>query len=266
MTLQFAVVGNPISHSRSPELHYAFAERFAIDLNYQRILSEIDDFERTVQHFFQQGGAGLNITVPFKERAFLMCDVLTKRAKIAQAVNTLWFENGQLYGDNTDGEGLVNALKAFDLQLSKANILLLGAGGATRGVVYPLAQMGVQSITIANRTKSRAVQLIDDIFPHVNISLLSCGLSEISGHYDIVINATSASLTQGSLLQWNDDLSCDFAYEMAYGKTSDFLQQAEQRGIATANGWSMLVGQAIEAFVIWHDGKRPILNDYLKNE
>lgn len=263
MTLQFAVVGNPIAHSRSPELHHAFAEKFAIDLNYQRILSETHQFAETVQTFFQQGGVGLNITVPFKEQAFQLCDVLTERAKIAKAVNTLWQQDGKLYGDNTDGIGLVNALQYFQVPLFNANILILGAGGATRGVIYPFAQAGVASITIANRTESRAEQLVNDLSPYVgNIQLLSCGLADLQGDYDVIINATSASLTQGSLLQWGDNLSCDFAYEMAYGKPSDFLQQAEQRGIVTADGWSMLVGQAIEAFAIWHD-KRPNLSDFL---
>lgn len=263
MTLQFAVVGNPIAHSRSPELHHAFAEKFAINLNYQRILSENNQFAETVQAFFQQGGVGLNITVPFKEQAFQLCDVLTERAKIAKAVNTLWQQDGKLYGDNTDGIGLVNALQHFQVPLFNANILILGAGGATRGVIYPFAQAGVASITIANRTESRAEQLVNDLSPYVgNVQLLSCGLADLQGDYDVIINATSASLTQGSLLQWGDDLSCDFAYEMAYGKASDFLQQAEQRGIKTADGWSMLVGQAVEAFAIWH-GKRPMLHDFL---
>lgn len=263
MTLQFAVVGNPIAHSRSPELHHAFAQSFAIDLNYQRILSEIDTFTEAVQMFFQQGGVGLNITVPFKEQAFQLCDEVTDRAKIARAVNTLWQENGQLYGDNTDGIGLVQALQHFQVSLSNAKILILGAGGATRGVIYPLAQVGVSSITIANRTESRAEQLVSDLSPYVgDVQLFSCGLSNLQGEYDVIINATSASLSQDALLTWSDNLSCNFAYEMAYGKPSDFLQQAQQRGIATADGWSMLVGQAIEAFAIWHD-KRPKLSDFL---
>lgn len=263
MTLQFAVVGNPIAHSRSPELHHAFAEKFAIDLNYQRILSENNQFAETVQTFFQQGGSGLNITVPFKEQAFQLCDVLTERAKIAKAVNTLWQQDGKLYGDNTDGIGLVNALQHFQVPLFNANILILGAGGATRGVIYPFAQAGVASITIANRTESRAEQLVNDLSPYVgNVQLLSCGLADLQGDYDVIINATSASLSQDALFIWSDKLSCSFAYEMAYGKPSDFLQQAEQRGIVTADGWSMLVGQAIEAFAIWHD-KRPNLSDFL---
>lgn len=263
MTLQFAVVGNPIAHSRSPELHQAFAEKFAIDLNYQRILSETHQFAETVQTFFQQGGVGLNITVPFKEQAFQLCDVLTERAKIAKAVNTLWQQDGKLYGDNTDGIGLVNALQHFQVPLFNANILILGAGGATRGVIYPFAQAGVASITIANRTESRAEQLVNDLSPYVgNVQLLSCGLADLQGDYDVIINATSASLSQDALFTWSDNLLCSFAYEMAYGKPSDFLQQAEQRGIVTADGWSMLVAQAIEAFAIWHD-KRPNLSDFV---
>lgn len=263
MTLQFAVMGNPIAHSRSPELHHAFAEKHNIQLNYQKMLVEEHDFEQSVQDFFAQGGKGLNITVPFKEKAFQQSQVLSQRAKIAKAVNTLWWENGQLHGDNTDGEGLVQALLSFGVRLKQAKILIIGAGGATRGVIYPLAQAGVSEICIANRTLSRAEQLQQDIQPFLEKTHLSvCALEQMQGHYDIVINATSASLSAENALQLPSQLSFDFAYEMAYGKASDFLQQAEQRQVAFADGWSMLVGQAIEAFAIWHQVK-PDLKDFL---
>lgn len=261
---QFAVIGNPIEHSRSPELHHAFAEKFHIDLQYQKRLAPLDGFAESVHEFFTQGGKGLNVTVPFKEQAFELCDHLTERAKIARAVNTLWQQDGKLYGDNTDGIGLVNAFTALAQPLHGKKLLILGAGGATRGVIYPFAQAGVQEIVIANRTLSRAEQLIDDVRPFVgNLTLSACALTEISGEFDSVINATSASLSAESALVLPESLQFKFAYEMAYGKPSSFLQQAEQHGIAFADGWSMLVGQAIEAFAIWHDGKRPQLMDFL---
>lgn len=260
MTQQFAVIGNPIAHSRSPELHHAFAKQFNIDLNYEKRFAELDQFEQSVRQFFADGGCGLNVTVPFKEQAFALSDVLSERAKIAKAVNTLWFKDGQLYGDNTDGEGLVQALKTLGVQLANAKILIIGAGGATRGVIYPLAQAGVQSICIANRTLSRAEQLVVDLSAYANLS--ACALTDLSGQYDVVINATSASLSSADALILPAQLQFHYAYEMAYGKASDFLTQAEQRQIPFADGWSMLVGQAAEAFAIWH-GVRPTLDDLL---
>lgn len=262
MTKQFAVVGNPIAHSRSPELHHAFAKKLGIDLNYQKILAPIESFEQTVLEFFHNGGSGLNITVPFKEQAFQLCQVLTERANIAGAVNTLWMEDGKLYGDNTDGQGLVAAIQNLNWQLKNSRILILGAGGATRGVIYPLAQAGVKEIVIANRTKARAEQLIQDIAQSVdNLILTSIGLDQLSGDFDLIINATSASLT-GDALQLPDDLKFNAAYEMAYGKPSSFIEQVKSRHIPYADGWSMLVGQAIEAFAIWNQ-KRPELADFL---
>lgn len=140
MTKQFAVIGNPIEQSRSPELHHAFAAKTGVDLNYKKILAPLDGFESAVKAFFDQNGVGMNVTVPFKEQAFALCDQLTERAKIAKAVNTLWMQDGKLYGDNTDGQGLVAAIQALGWNLENSHILILGAGGATRGVIYPLVQ------------------------------------------------------------------------------------------------------------------------------
>ncbi|MFB2538553.1 MULTISPECIES: shikimate dehydrogenase [unclassified Acinetobacter] len=265
MTLQFAVIGNPIAHSRSPELHHAFGKACQIDLNYQKILAEPDDFAQVVQDFFAQGGKGMNVTVPCKEQAFSLCKSISPRGQIAQAINTLYLKNGELHGDNTDGQGLVDALKNENQNLTGAKILILGAGGATRGVIYPLAQAGVTQISIANRTLSRAEQLVSDLqthTPNTQLHALSLEqLNELTEHFDMIINATSASLS-GDALQLPESLTFDFAYEMAYGKPSTFLQQAEQRGIKYADGYSMLVGQAIEAFYLWH-GVRPKLADFL---
>lgn len=259
----FAVIGNPIEHSRSPELHHSFAEKLSIPLQYNKILSSLEGFEDTVREFFKDGGAGLNVTVPFKEQAFKLCDVLTERAKIARSVNTLWYEDGVLYGDNTDGEGLVQALKYSKQELEGAKILILGAGGATRGVVYPLASAGVEKIVVANRTLSKAEQLVRDILPALGrMQLLASGLADISGTFDIVINATSATLSSENGLTLPENLNFKFAYEMAYGKRSNFLEYAKEKQIPYADGWSMLVGQAIEAFEIWHQ-QRPDIKDFL---
>lgn len=258
----FAVMGNPIAHSRSPELHHAFAKEMGIALDYQKILVPLDDFETAVDDFFAQGGSGLNITVPFKERAYERADVVTERAVIAKAVNTLWQQDGKIYGDNTDGHGLVAALRFQGWSLQDAGILILGAGGATRGVIYSLACAGVTHITIANRTLSRAEQLVTDLQAHVpHCALSACELQHLTGDFDMIINATSASLS-GESLKLPQQLNFAAAFEMAYGKASDFLQQAQARGAAIADGYGMLVGQAIEAFAIWHD-VRPQISNYL---
>ena len=262
MAKQFAVIGHPIEHSRSPELHHAFAQKTGIALNYSKRLAPLDGFTQSVTEFFTAGGSGMNVTVPFKEQAFAQCAVLTERAKIAKAVNTLWMENGVLHGDNTDGQGLVDAITALGWPLNQTRILILGAGGATRGVIYPLLQAGVVAITIANRTLSRAQQLVADLkvaVPEADLSATS--LEQLDGEYDLIINATSASLS-GDALVLPETLRFDYAYEMAYGKPSSFIEQAKQRGVPHSEGFGMLVGQAIEAFSIWN-GVKPDLKDFL---
>ena len=262
MRKQFAVIGNPIEQSRSPELHHAFAAKTGIDLQYSKRLAPLDGFDASVQEFFAHGGCGMNVTVPFKEQAFAQCQVLTERAKMAKAVNTLWMQDGKLYGDNTDGQGLVDAIHALGWSLAQSRILILGAGGATRGVIYPLVQAGAKKIVIANRTLARAEQLVADLQPYVSEAELSAtALSDLAGEYDLVINATSASLT-GDALILPEQLKFQHAYEMAYGKPSSFLDQAKARGVPTSEGFGMLVGQAIEAFSIWN-GVKPELKDFL---
>ncbi|WP_179999236.1 shikimate dehydrogenase [Acinetobacter sp. YH12239] len=262
MRKQFAVIGNPIEQSRSPELHHAFAQKTGVILEYSKRLAPLDGFTQSINEFFKAGGIGLNVTVPFKEQAFAQCDVLTERAKIAKAVNTLWMKDGVLHGDNTDGQGLVAAIQHLNWPLEQASVLILGAGGATRGVIYPLHKAGVNKIMIANRTVARAEQLIQDLQPAVpDLELNACGLDHLAGEFDIVINATSASLS-GDALNLPQQLKFKYAYEMAYGKPSTFLDQAKQRGIPTAEGFGMLVGQAIESFAIWN-GVRPELKDFI---
>ena len=262
MSKQFAVVGHPIEQSRSPELHHAFAKKTGIDLNYTKRLAPLDGFEANIKAFFAEGGIGMNVTVPFKEQAFAQCQVLTERAKIAKAVNTLWMQDGKLHGDNTDGQGLVDAIKAQDWNLDNTDILIIGAGGATRGVVYPLVQAGVKKIVIANRTLARAEQLVADLKDAVpQATLAAISLDDLAGEFDLVINATSASLS-GDALVLPETLQFKHAYEMAYGKPSSFLDQAKARGIPTSEGYGMLVGQAIESFSIWN-GVKPALKDFL---
>lgn len=246
---KFAVIGNPIAHSRSPEIHQAFGQQRGISLSYDKILAADPDFEAEVMTFFALGGQGLNVTVPFKERAFRLCGAfLTPRAKAAQAVNTLFLQDGVIWGDNTDGAGLVQDLQRLGWPLSGARLLILGAGGATRGVILPLLDAGVSQLVIANRTLSRAEQLQAD-FGDARLTVLT--LDQLSGDFDGIINATSASLS-GEGLKLPDGLHFQHAYEMAYGKPSDFMAQAQQRGVPVADGLGMLVGQAAVAFECWH--------------
>ena len=258
---KFAVIGNPIAHSRSPEIHQAFGKQTGIELSYERILAPLDGFANVVKDFFAQGGDGLNITVPFKEETFALCNTLTERAQAARAVNTLWMQNGQLHGDNTDGAGLVNAITELDWQLFNSRILILGAGGATRGVILPLANTGATEIVIANRTLARAESLAKDLSAFVKTTRLQVlGLDQLTGHFDLVINATSASLA-GEGITLPDTLTFNYAYEMAYGKPSSFIDQTQHRGIPTADGLGMLIGQAAEAFYVWN-GVRPDLTRF----
>ena len=262
MSKQFAVIGNPIEQSRSPELHHAFAAKTGIDLNYSKRMSPLDGFEDNIQEFFAHGGIGMNVTVPFKEQAFAQCQVLSERAKIAKAVNTLWMKNGVLHGDNTDGQGLVDAIRALNWPLENTNILIIGAGGATRGVIYPLTQAGAKKIVIANRTLARAEQLVADLQDAVaQLELQAISLEHLAGEFDLVINATSASLS-GDALLLPEALQFNYAYEMAYGKPSSFLDQAKARAVPTSEGFGMLVGQALESFSIWN-GIKPDLKDFL---
>jgi len=252
----FAVIGNPIAHSRSPDIHQAFARDTGIELSYQKLLAPLDGFTEVMHAFFAGGGDGINVTVPFKEQAFAQAQVLTERAQAAGAVNTLWVADGKLHGDNTDGAGLVNAMLDLDWPLAGARVLILGAGGATRGVILPLVRAGASAITIANRTVSRAEQLVQALQPFTEpVPLNACGLDQLTGEFDLLINATSASLS-GDGFVLPESLLFSYAYEMAYGKPSSFLDQARARGAVCTDGLSMLIGQAAEAFYVWN-GVRP---------
>ncbi len=246
---KYAVIGNPIAHSRSPEIHQAFAAQTGIALSYEKILAAEADFEAEVMTFFALGGQGMNVTVPFKERAWRMCGpFLTAQAQAAQAVNTLFLQDGVIWGDNTDGAGLVWDLLRLSWPLAGARLLILGAGGATRGVLLPLLEAGVGQIGMANRTQDRAAQLVADFADH---RLSALPLTALAGHFDGVINATSASLS-GEALNLPAALTFDRAYEMAYGKPSAFVDAAQKRHVPVNDGLGMLVGQAAAAFARWH--------------
>lgn len=256
---RYAVFGNPIAHSQSPFIHGQFAAQTGQLLTYEALLAPLDDFAGSLQAFFAEGGCGANITVPFKEQAFALADELSERARRAGAVNTLIrLEDGRIRGDNTDGAGLVNDLLQQGVQLAGQRILLLGAGGAVRGVLEPLLAQQPAEVCIANRTVEKAEQLareFADLGP-----VVACGYDWIDAPSDLIINGTSASL-QGELpplapsLVKSGHTTC---YDMMYGKnTTAFNHWAENLGAArTLDGLGMLVGQAAEAFYLW-TGQRP---------
>ncbi len=260
VTDRYAVIGNPIGHSKSPLIHRAFAEQTAQDLEYTRLLGDPEGFEGEVQRFFREGGKGLNVTVPFKERACALADKCTARALGAGAVNTLMFSgDGRLQGDNTDGVGLIRDLTVNQgYLLSGSRVLLLGAGGASRGVVRPLLDTGPESLVIANRTASRAVELAEAIGDRAVVR--GCGLEELDREgFDLIINATSAGL-DGRLPRIPDNILAPggWVYDMMYASEPTAMVRWGQghRAARAMDGLGMLVEQAAESFYLWR-GVRP---------
>lgn len=260
----YAVAGNPISHSKSPLIHQHFAEQAQQQIHYGRLQPDLKGFAVAAKSFFAAGGKGMNVTVPFKLDAQALADVLTSRAQLAGAVNTLWIEDGKMYGDNTDGAGLVRDLLAQGLALNSARILLVGAGGAARGVIGPLLEQAPKCLVIANRSNAKADELVKifaDLAGKYEVALESRTLADLENPaitqypFDLVINATAAGLTDESPLSakaaGNIFVPSSFAYDMVYGKTTALMQQALQRGARVSDGLGMLVEQAADAFLLW---------------
>jgi shikimate dehydrogenase len=258
---RYAVMGNPVAHSLSPRIHAEFARQTGEDVVYEALLAPEDGFAESLIEFRNAGGKGANVTVPFKQEAWQLADMLSERAKLAGAVNTLVFQEDQvLFGDNTDGVGLLNDLIVnHKLKLAGKNILILGAGGAVRGVLLPLLSVAPQEIRIANRTRSRAEELVEAFSDYGMIT--ACGFDELDSYEpDLVINGTSAGLS-GDLPPVPESLfeNGAAAYDMMYGKSEPTAFQcwAEACGSDLAlDGLGMLVEQAAESFYIWR-GVRP---------
>lgn len=251
---RYAVVGNPIAHSQSPRIHGLFAEQTGQHLRYDQLLAPLDGFEASVRDFIAQGGRGLNVTVPFKQQAWALAQRRSAHAEQAGAVNTLVVEaGGALYGDNTDGIGLVRDLQRQGAVLAGRRVLLLGAGGAARGVMPSLLAEGPACLVVANRTAARAAELAAR-FP-ADIPVTGLGYPGLAGQsFEIVINATSAGLT-GELPPLPEGLLAEEAscYDMVYAATpTAFVRWARQREAALASdGLGMLVEQAAESFRLW---------------
>ncbi len=259
MTDRYAVMGNPIGHSKSPAIHAAFAQQTGQDISYHAILVERDGFADAVTEFRAHDGQGLNITVPFKQEAYELADRLTPRAQRAGAVNTLYW-NGEnlLCGDTTDGVGMVRDLTLnHGIQLRDKRILVVGAGGAVRGVLEPLLEAGPRELLIANRTEAKAEQLAT-LFAELG-AISACGFDAIEGSFDVIINGTAAGLSgelppvPGTAIR--KDTVC---YDMMYGnQPTTFVHWCTEQGAQTAlDGLGMLVEQAAESFFIWR-GIRP---------
>ena len=265
---QYRVFGNPIKQSRSPYIHQSFAEEAKQVLNYESELVAIDGFNEAIKKFISEQGKGANITAPFKEQALALCDQLSERARLAGAVNTLSFINGQILGDNTDGIGLVQDLQRNKVILKNSNILLLGAGGAAKGVVLPLLEQNPHAIVIANRTVKKAQDLCAQFTVDNNSQLTACGFDDLANaSFDIIINATSASLS-GDVPPIPADLikANVVCYDMVYGKElTPFLNWSKKQGADyVIDGLGMLVGQAAESFAIWR-GIKPQVTSVITN-
>jgi len=261
MTDHYAVIGNPIAQSKSPLLHTAFARQFGHDLRYEKLLATPETFHDTVQRFIDAGGKGMNVTAPFKLAALEFADHLSDWAQAAQAINTLKFDEDGVYGDNTDGVGLVNDIQdRLGVSLQGQRVLVIGAGGAARGILLPILQAGPAHLLLVNRTEHKAREL-----------LAGHGLGEggcahagpldavAKGRFDVVINATSASLT-GAHLPLPDGVFAPgaLAYDLVYGRgETAFMADARNLGAErVVDGLGMLVSQAAESYRLWR-GCRP---------
>lgn len=262
MTDRYAVIGNPIAHSKSPQIHAAFARETGQDLVYEALLAPVGGFEQAVRAFIAAGGKGLNVTVPFKLDAYRLAATRSARAEAAKAVNTLIISVQGIHGDNTDGLGLVADLgRNLGLRLAGKRILLLGAGGAARGVLLPLLEQKPASLTIANRTVEKARALQSEFAPSAGACPVDAlGFGELAGRqFDLVINATAASLAdEAPALPQGIYAPGSLAYDMVYGKgLTPFLRAAQAQGAGRlADGLGMLVEQAAESFFLWR-GVRP---------
>ena len=257
---RYAVIGHPVAHSKSPQIHAAFARATGEAIEYVALLAPLDGFAKTVHAFIAAGGRGANVTVPFKQQAYALAQQAGPRAAQARAANVLSFAEGRIVADNTDGVGLLRDLKEnLGCAVAGRRVLLMGAGGASWGVTGPLVAEGPAVLSIVNRTRDRAVALVRHFASAAGACVLEAlEYGELAGRrYDLVINATSAGLQDA--MPWLPPelfLPGALAYDMMYGKATPFLAFARAQGARSADGTGMLVEQAAESFYIWR-GVRP---------
>lgn len=258
MKSRYAVMGNPVDHSLSPIIHQLFAQQTGRELIYEKIKIDLPFFEQQVAQFFDKGGLGLNITLPCKQTAFALADKVTARCLQARAANTLWRNVSGLQADNTDGIGLMRDLSRY-LDVAGKRVLLMGAGGAARGILAPLLAANPAQLLIANRTQEKARALSVEFVPAIY-----CDLAELSEPFDLIINATAASLENQHVERLsamiNSNTICyDLAYRYKDKTFTPFVAWANSQGCVGMDGRGMLVEQAAEAFFIWHGVKPDVL-------
>ena len=270
----FAVIGNPIHHSLSPQIHAAFAKEAGLLIDYEAVLSPLDQFEYTVQTLITKKLSGANVTLPFKKEAYQLASSHSNYAKIAEAVNTIEFKEDQIIGHNTDGIGLVRDLEQnLQMNLKSKKILLIGAGGAAEGVVFSMLEKKPLELALTNRTieKSNVIRNKMNVYAKsfdVNLNVIEIKKLPYQ-YFDLIINATSASLSDADLNIDNKVFhESSLAYDMMYGKETAFIKQAKSQASKTSDGLGMLVEQAAEAFYIWHQIKpktKPVIDLLRKN-
>lgn len=259
MTDKYAVVGNPVAHSLSPQIHAEFARQTAQDICYARILAPLNGFDAAIRKFAAEGGNGVNITLPFKHDAWRLSGSLQGNALVAEAVNTMEFRDGEIIGHNTDGSGLVADLQRnLGFSLSAKRVLILGAGGAACGVMQPILKAHPDSLVVANRTLAKANRMIKHFDEHSGLAVRGISArpyEELAGtQFDLVINATSAGLND-EMPPCPPDIFAEgaLAYDMVYGRHTPFMKFASEHGANACDGLGMLVEQAAEAFFIWRN-------------
>jgi len=264
---RYGVMGYPVSHSRSPVIHRLFALQTSQDIQYELLQVTPEKLEQAVRQFQRTNGRGLNITVPHKRAVFKLCDQLSERASTAGVVNTLVFQEGEVFGDNTDGIGLLRDLAVnLGVNVDGANILILGAGGATSGITGPLLEMQPRELVIANRTIDKAQALVEHFEKLGPVSACPFNMVPVTEPYDLIINATSAGLHGETPPYPEAAVSANtFCYDLSYGlKPTPFSLWAREHGASNSvMGWGMLVEQAAESFHLWR-GIRPDTAPVLK--
>ena len=262
MTDLYCVMGNPVEHSKSPWIHARFAQLMGQDLQYTKRLIPLDGFAQGVRAFRAEGGRGCNVTVPFKFESPALADRMTPRAQLAQACNTLRFDDGGIFADNTDGVGLAKDIRDnAGVDIAGRDLLLVGAGGAAAGVLGPLIEGRPKRIAVANRTQAKAAALIERhavLAREHGVELMAPELASLQGSFDVVINATASSLSGAGVpvpagVLKAGALACDMMYGPA---AQGFMDWAREHGAVPRDGLGMLVEQAAEAFLVWR-GVRP---------
>jgi shikimate dehydrogenase len=255
---RYAVIGHPIAHSLSPQIHALFAAQTGQTMEYAKLEAPLEGFEQFVKGCFASGCKGCNVTLPFKAEAAALADVRSPRAERAGAANTLWLQHGKLHADNTDGAGLMRDLTVnLGVVLHGRRLLVIGAGGAVAGVCASLLESGIAELTIANRTLSKAQEIVathEALAIKCGAMLKACPLGAVEGEYDLVINAVSAGLSTELVLPSESVFrSNTYCYDMLYSlqRETPFINWARLRGLPSADGLGMLVEQAAESFYIW---------------